>query len=127
MAMETDSSTPALYGCKERKSKLNSKMKVPMEKRKRRRRSGSSGEADTVIAESIRWLAEAVLKSEKERMETAKEMEKMRAEAEAKRAEIDLKRTEIIVNTQLEIARIFAACASSGTKNAASSALMREN
>jgi len=60
------------------------------------------------IAESIRWLAEVVVRSEQTRMETLKEIEKMRVEAEAKRGEMEIKRTEIIANTQLEIARIFA-------------------
>lgn len=123
IAMDTDSSTPALYGCKDRNSKLNSKMKLAMEKRKRRRMN-SNRDADMVIAESIRWLAEAVVKSEQVRMETTREMEKMRAEAEAKRAEIDLKRTEIIANTQLEIAKIFA---SSGGKSVGSSVMIKKN
>ncbi|XVE68347.1 hypothetical protein DITRI_Ditri09bG0060800 [Diplodiscus trichospermus] len=100
IAMETDSSTPALYSDKE---KLRSKkMKMKMEKKKRRKKE------EWEIAESIRWLAEVVLKSEQARMETMREIEKMRVEAEAKRGEMDLKRTEIIANTQLEIARIFA-------------------
>lgn len=60
------------------------------------------------IAESIRWLAEVVVRSEQTRMDTLKEIEKMRVEAEAKRGEMEIKRTEIIANTQLEIARIFA-------------------
>ncbi|OMO87363.1 Actin-binding FH2 [Corchorus olitorius] len=99
-AMETDSSTPALYSDKE---KLRSKkMKMKMEKKKRRKKE------EWEIAESIRWLAEVVLKSEQARMETMREIEKMRVEAEAKRGEMDLKRTEIIANTQLEIARLFA-------------------
>lgn len=100
--METDSSTPALYS---EKGKLRSKrMKLmKMEKRKRKRK-----EDQLDIAESIRWLAEVVVKSEQARMETMKEIEKMRVEAEAKRDEMDFKRTEIIANTQLEIARLFA-------------------
>ena len=99
--METDSSTPALYSDKE---KLRSKkLKMKLEKKKRRRKE------EWEIAESIRWLAEVVVRSEQARMETMKEIEKMRAEAEAKRGEMDLKRTEIIASTQLEIAKIFAA------------------
>ncbi|XP_021299946.1 trihelix transcription factor ASIL2 [Herrania umbratica] len=99
-AMETDSSTPALYSDKE---KLRSKkLKMKMEKKKRRKKE------EWEIAESIRWLAEVVLKSEQARMETMREIEKMRVEAEAKRGEMDLKRTEILANTQLEIARLFA-------------------
>uniref|UniRef100_A0A5B6ZHG4 Putative trihelix transcription factor ASIL1-like n=1 Tax=Davidia involucrata TaxID=16924 RepID=A0A5B6ZHG4_DAVIN len=98
--VETDSSTPALYSDKE---KLKSKsLKMRMEKKKRRRRE------DWEVAESIRWLAEVVVRSEQARMDTMRELEKMRAEAEAKRGEMDLKRTEIIANTQLEIARLFA-------------------
>ncbi|XP_021910206.1 trihelix transcription factor ASIL1 [Carica papaya] len=101
IAMETDSSTPALYSDKE---KLRSKkLKMKLEKKKRRRKE------EWEIAESIRWLAEVVVRSEQARMETMKEIEKMRAEAEAKRGEMDLKRTEIIASTQLEIAKIFAA------------------
>ncbi|XWS08279.1 hypothetical protein CRYUN_Cryun41cG0066200 [Craigia yunnanensis] len=100
MAMETDSSTPALYSDKE---KLRSKkLKMKMEKKKRRKKE------EWEIGESIRLLAEVVLKSEQARMETMREIEKMRVEAEAKRGEMDLKRTEIIANTQLEIAKLFA-------------------
>uniref|UniRef100_A0A803NSR5 Myb/SANT-like DNA-binding domain-containing protein n=1 Tax=Cannabis sativa TaxID=3483 RepID=A0A803NSR5_CANSA len=66
------------------------------------------------VAESIRWLAEAVVKSEQARMEAMREIERMRVEAEAKRAEMELKRTEIIANTQLEIAKLFASVAHVG-------------
>ena len=66
------------------------------------------------IAESLRWLAEAMIRSEQARMDTMKEIERMRVEAEAKRGEMDLKRTEIIANTQLEIARIFASVNNKG-------------
>lgn len=100
VAMETDSSTPALYSDKEKlKSK---KIKMRIEKKKRRRRE------DWEVAESIRWLAEVVVRSEQARMDTMRELERMRVEADAKRGEMDLKRTEIIANTQLEIARLFA-------------------
>lgn len=99
-AMDTDSSTPALYSDKE---KLRSrKLKKKMEKRKRRKRE------EWEMADSIRWLAEVVVRSEQARMDTMRELEKMRIEAEAKRGEMDLKRTEIIANTQLEIAKLFA-------------------
>lgn len=99
--LETDSSTPALYNSD--KDKLRSKkMKMKMEKKKRRRRE------ELEIAESIRWLAEVVVRSEQTRMDTMREIERMRVEAEAKRGEMDLKRTEILANTQLEIARLFA-------------------
>ncbi|XP_068343784.1 trihelix transcription factor ENAP2-like [Pyrus communis] len=99
--LEVDSSTPALYSDKEQ---LRSKrMKRKMEKKKRRRRE----EVD--VTESIRWLAEVVVRSEQARMDSMREIERMRVEAEAKRGEMDLKRTEIIANTQLEIARLFAA------------------
>uniref|UniRef100_A0A803MMY6 Myb/SANT-like DNA-binding domain-containing protein n=1 Tax=Chenopodium quinoa TaxID=63459 RepID=A0A803MMY6_CHEQI len=60
------------------------------------------------LYKSIRWLGEAVVRSEQVRMDTMRELERMRVEAEAKRGEMDLKRTEIIANTQLEIARLFA-------------------
>ncbi|KAK9682173.1 hypothetical protein RND81_10G055500 [Saponaria officinalis] len=98
--LETDSSTPALYS--------NDKQKTTM-KRKRRRRGGSNGWEE--VAESIRWLADAVVRTEQARMETMKEVERMRVEAEAKRGEMDVKRTEIVANTQLEIARLFASVA----------------
>ncbi|GLT93445.1 hypothetical protein SLE2022_112380 [Rubroshorea leprosula] len=97
IAMDTDSSTPALYSDKDKLRLKKLKMK-----HKRRRKE------EWEIAESIRWLAEAVLKSEQARMESMREIERMRAEAEAKRGEMELKRTEIIANTQLEIARLFA-------------------
>ncbi|GAV69409.1 Arm domain-containing protein, partial [Cephalotus follicularis] len=99
-AMETDSSTPALCSDKEKFRSQN--LKTKMEKRKKRKRE------EWEIADSIRWLAEVLLRSEQTRMETMKEIEKMRAEAEAKRGEMDLKRIEIIAKTQLEIAKLFA-------------------
>ena len=98
--MDTDSSTPALYGDKE---KMKSKsLKTRADKKKRRR------EEEWEVGESLRWLAEVVVRSEQARMDTMREGEKMRAEAEAKSWEIDLKRTEILADTQLEIARLFA-------------------
>lgn len=99
-AMETDSSTPALYSDKEKLKSKKMKMRNN-DKKKRRRRE------DWEVSDSIRWLAEVVVRSEQARMDTMREVEKMRAEAEAKRAEMDLKRTEIIANTQLEIARLL--------------------
>ncbi|CAN4111381.1 unnamed protein product [Withania somnifera] len=89
------SSTPALYSDNKSKSKLRSK---------KRKRAVEGWE----IGESIRLLAEVVVRSEQARMETMRDIERMRAEAEAKRGEMDLKRTEIIANTQLEIAKLFA-------------------
>ncbi|KAL5570200.1 hypothetical protein UlMin_026775 [Ulmus minor] len=111
-SMDTDSSTPALYSDEKEKmrSRKPSKKTKMMEKmkKKRKRSSSSSSKEEYEIAESIRWLAEVVVKSEQARMETMREIERIRVEAEAKRAEMDLKRTEIIANTQLEIARLFA-------------------
>lgn len=121
MAMDTDSSTPALYGSKDTtRSKPNNnnnsnRIKKAGDKRKRRRVSSSREDMDSGIAQSIQLLAEAVVRSEQARMETMRELERMRVEAEARRAEMDLKRTEIIANTQLEIARIFAACSNSNS------------
>mgnify|MGYP001798152563 CR=1 FL=1 len=63
------------------------------------------------MAESIRLLADAVVRTEQARMDTMRELERVRVEAEAKRGEMDLKRTEIIANTQLDIARLFASVA----------------
>ncbi|KAI4302486.1 hypothetical protein MLD38_038223 [Melastoma candidum] len=100
--LETDSSTPALYSDKQQNSRSR-----PKTERKGRRRKRRVEEWE--IAESIRWLADVVVRSEQSRMETMKEMERMRMEAEARRGEMELKRTEIVANTQLEIARIFAA------------------
>lgn len=77
-----------------------------MKKNKKKKRM--SEELDQ-IASSIRWLAEVVVRSEQARMDMIRDIERMRAEAEAKRGEMDLKRTEIIANTQLEIAKLFAA------------------
>ncbi|KAK6933986.1 Myb/SANT-like DNA-binding domain 4 [Dillenia turbinata] len=102
--METDSSTPALYSNKENKKSERTRM----EKKGKRRREAFE------VAESIRWLAEVVLRTEEARMETMRELEKMRIEAETKRGEMDLKRTEIIANTQLEIAKLFAANSGKG-------------
>lgn len=92
------SSTPALYSDNKSKSK-NMKFRS-----KKRKRAAEGWE----IGESIRLLAEVVVRSEQARMETMRDIERMRAEAEAKRGEMDLKRTEIIANTQLEIAKLFA-------------------
>lgn len=98
--MDTDSSTPALYNKEELRG--NKRKKKIVDKTGRRRKECVE------IAESLRWLAEAMVRSEQARMETVKEIERMRVEAEAKRGEMDLKRTEMIANTQLEIARIIA-------------------
>ncbi|CAJ1958937.1 unnamed protein product [Sphenostylis stenocarpa] len=116
--MDSDSSTPALYSEKEKVIRCNKKkMKSEKKMKKRVRRNSNSNSnsnsndnknEEMDIGESIRWLAEVVVRSEQTRMETMKEIEKMRVEAEAKRGEMELKRTEIIANTQLEIARIFA-------------------
>ncbi|TKY49720.1 Trihelix transcription factor ASIL2 [Spatholobus suberectus] len=100
--MDSDSSTPALYSEKDKVRRNKRKMKTENNKRRR------NNNEDMEIAESIRWLAEVVVRSEQTRMDTMKEIERMRVEAEAKRGEMELKRTEIIANTQLEIARIFA-------------------
>ncbi|CAN4108499.1 unnamed protein product [Withania somnifera] len=89
------SSTPALYSDNKSKSKL---------RLKKQKRAVEGWE----IGESIRLLAEVVVRSEQARMETMRDIERMRAEAEAKKGEMDLKRTEIIANTQLEIAKLFA-------------------
>ncbi|KAK7314159.1 hypothetical protein VNO77_39371 [Canavalia gladiata] len=99
--LDTDSSTPALYSKKE-DLRCNKRKKKVIDNSGRRKKEYME------IAESLRWLAEAVIRSEQARMDTMKEIEKMRVEAEAKKGEMDLKRTEIIANTQLEIARIFA-------------------
>ncbi|KAE8717862.1 ARM repeat superfamily protein [Hibiscus syriacus] len=102
VAMETDSSTPDLYNDEEKKRSKKLKTKIS-EKKKRRKR-----EEYWETGESLRVLAETILKSEETKMETLKEIEKMRVEAETKRSEMDLQRTEIIAKTQLEIAKLFA-------------------
>lgn len=103
MEIETDCSTPALYSNdKEKIQTKNHKTRIP-DNRKRRRKSENWD-----VAESIRWLAKVMVRSEQAKVETMRELEKMRADAEVKRGEIDLKRTEIIAHTQLEIARLFA-------------------
>lgn len=109
--METSTSTPAaLYSDKER---LN--MKKPTEKiRKTKKKKQKSTMDNNNVADSIRWLAEAMVRSEQVRMDGMRELEAMRVEAEVKRGEMDLKRTEIIANTQLDIAKIFAAVAGKG-------------
>ncbi|KAG4960044.1 hypothetical protein AAZX31_13G178000 [Glycine max] len=106
--LDTDSSTPALYSQKE-ELRSNKRKKKTIDHNTGRRRKEY-----VEIAESLRWLAEAMIRSEQARMDTMKEIERMRVEAEAKRGEMDLKRTEIIANTQLEIARIFASVNSKG-------------
>ncbi|XP_058782578.1 trihelix transcription factor ASIL1-like [Vicia villosa] len=101
--METDSSTPALYSEQDEQRCKKRRMRSENNNNNKRQKKEAIG-----IAESIRWLAEVVVRSEQTRMDTLKEIEKMRVEAEAKRGEMEIKRTEIIANTQLEIARIFA-------------------
>ncbi|TYG51137.1 hypothetical protein ES288_D10G232800v1 [Gossypium darwinii] len=110
VAIETDSSTPGLYSDKEKLRSKKLKMKTMENKKKKRRKKEEYRE----IGESIRILAEVVLKSEESRMETLREIEKMRIEAETKRREMELKRTEIIANTQLEIAKLFAGSSNKG-------------
>ncbi|CAI0627409.1 unnamed protein product [Linum tenue] len=111
---DSDSSTPALvHSDDEKQQKKNNKFGKRV-KMKRKSSAGGGGARRTTrsewgMAESIRWLAEVVVRSEQARMDTAREIEKMRMEAEAKRGEMDLKRTEIVANTQLEIAKLFAA------------------
>ncbi|GAU28263.1 hypothetical protein TSUD_118700 [Trifolium subterraneum] len=100
--VDTDSSTPALYSEKDERRSKKRRMRTENNNNKRQKKEAMG------IAESIRWLAEVVVRSEQTRMETLKEIEKMRVEAEAKRGEMEIKRTEILANTQLEIARIFA-------------------
>lgn len=100
--LETDSSTPALYSEKDEQRSKKRRIRTENNNNKRQKKETMG------IAESIRWLAEVVVRSEQTRMDTLKEIEKMRVEAEAKRGEMEIKRTEIIANTQLEIARIFA-------------------
>lgn len=97
MSMEMDSSTPMSDTVRE---------KLKMKKNKKRKMGRRREDWD--VAESIRWLAEVMVRSEQARMDTIREVEKMRVEAEAKRGEMDLKRTEIIANTQLQIAQLLA-------------------
>ncbi|KAK1420346.1 hypothetical protein QVD17_21864 [Tagetes erecta] len=105
MEIETDCSTPALYSNEKQKARAKNH-KTRITESKKRRRKGENGD----VAESIRWLAKVMMRSEQAKVETMRELEKMRAEAEIKRGELDLKRTEIIAHTQLEIARLFATC-----------------
>ncbi|XP_022966869.1 uncharacterized protein LOC111466444 [Cucurbita maxima] len=108
VVLETDSSTPAMPYSDNEKLRSKQQPKAKKTKKKKKKKTRMSDELDE-IASSIRWLAEVVTRSEQTRMETMRDMERMRAEAEAKRGEMDLKRTEIIANTQLEIAKLFAA------------------
>lgn len=103
---ETDSSTPAVYI--QRDDKSNTKVPLKRKDKSKKRTRPDHHEYNWDIGDSIRWLAEVVLRSEQTRMETMREIERMRAEVEAKRFEMDLKRTEIIANTQLQIAKLFA-------------------
>lgn len=99
IALETDSSTPTCSGDKETPNRKKRK------KKKRRKKEEERDDWD--LADSVRWLAEVVVRSEQARIDTMRELERIRAEAEAKKGEMDLKRTEIIANTQLEIARLL--------------------
>ncbi|XP_038985027.1 trihelix transcription factor ASIL1-like isoform X3 [Phoenix dactylifera] len=70
----------------------------------KKRRKGSGDE----VADSIRLLAQSILKIEQARIEMYKDSERMRVEAEIKRGEMELKRTEIIAKTQLQIVKLLA-------------------
>ncbi|KAI3741544.1 hypothetical protein L1987_59218 [Smallanthus sonchifolius] len=105
METETECSTPALYSNDKEKIKTKNH-KTRITDNRKRRRKGENWD----VAESIRWLAKVMMRSEQAKLETMRELEKMRADAEVKRGELDLKRTEIIAHTQLEIARLFATC-----------------
>lgn len=59
------------------------------------------------VASSIRSFADSILKLERAKMEMFKDSERLRAEMEARRVDMELKRTEIIMNTQLEIAKLL--------------------
>lgn len=59
------------------------------------------------VAASIRSFADSILKLERAKMDMFKDSERLRAEMEARRVDMELKRTEIIMNTQLEIAKLF--------------------
>ncbi|KAG9457366.1 hypothetical protein H6P81_001874 [Aristolochia fimbriata] len=108
----TESSTPEYDGHRETSNaykieKKNEKKK--MKKKKKKTEVSKKKQAEELeVAESVRWLAEVMLRSEQARMETMKELERIRAETETQKAEMDLKRTEIMANTQLQIARILA-------------------
>ncbi|XP_058079421.1 trihelix transcription factor ENAP2 [Magnolia sinica] len=93
MAVETDSSTPICD---------NDKWRTMNMKRKK-----VWTEECLAVADSVQWLAEVVVRSERARMETMREVERIRREAETRKGEMDLKRTEIITNTQLEITRLL--------------------
>ncbi|GLJ14812.1 hypothetical protein SUGI_0240810 [Cryptomeria japonica] len=59
------------------------------------------------VAASIRSFADSIMKLERAKMEMLKDSERIRAEMEARRVDMELKRTEIIMNTQLEIAKLL--------------------
>lgn len=59
------------------------------------------------VAASIRSFTDSILKLERAKMEMFKDSERIRAEMEARRVDMELKRTEIIMNTQLEIAKLL--------------------
>lgn len=59
------------------------------------------------VTSSIKSFADSILKLQRTKMDIYKDAERLRAEAEEKRAELDLRRTEIIMNTQLQIAKLL--------------------
>lgn len=71
------------------------------------------------VASSIKSFADSILKLQHTKMEIYKDAERLRAEAEGKRTELDLRRTEIIMNTQLQIAKLLS-CKSHRRKPASS-------
>lgn len=59
------------------------------------------------VVASIRSFADSILKLEEAKLEMFKDSERLRVELEARRVDMELKRTEIIMNTQLQIARLL--------------------
>lgn len=100
VAPETDSVTPKCDSAEDRTL-------GPSGRKVKKTRKRERGDRSWEVAESVRWLAEVMLRSEQARSDAMKEVEKIRADVEAHKAQMELKRTEIIANTQLQIARLL--------------------
>lgn len=79
------------------------------------------------VAMNIRSFADSILKLEQAKMEMYQDTERLRAEAETRRAELELKRTQIIMDTQLQIARLLSNKNQRGRANNVSQASTQNN
>lgn len=74
------------------------------------------------VSMNIRSFADSILKLEQAKMEMYQDTERLRAEAETRQAELELKKTQIIMDTQLQIAKLLSSKHQRGRANNVSQA-----